>query len=204
MKENTTIKKKLLPYVLVVCIALLIEIFVFNFRSYGSLFYEEKLLGEFESHVENDKEAGVSSLFINTAGEMIHNIYLDLGFLDRQSGRLEGGGVEVAIQDETVYEGNRSFRQVTERAIIPDKGETKYVFFVSYEGIQQIRINFPLRDDKSLRIYEIKLNAHRPIFFSFGRFVIMVVVGVLILVLYKKFAVRKLKPVEPGKTDHTC
>lgn len=83
-------KKELLPCILVVCVALLIEIFVFNIRSYESLFYEEKMLGEFESFVESDEEVGISSLYINTGGEKIHNIYLNL-FFDGQSGRLEGG-----------------------------------------------------------------------------------------------------------------
>ena len=62
MKETGKMKDKITPFILVFCIAAVVEIFVFNFRCYESLFYKEKLLGEFESFVENDEGAGISSL----------------------------------------------------------------------------------------------------------------------------------------------
>lgn len=202
MKSIKISKKKILPFLLVICISLLAEIFVFNFRSYESLFYNEKLMGEFESYVENDEKAGISSLFINTGGEKIHNIYLNMGFIDKQSGILEGGSAAIAVQDEMLYDGNPFLRPVTERFIMPEVAASQYVFFSTYGGTQNIRINFPLRDDKSLRLFEIKLNAHRPLLFSFGRFIIMVIAGLFILAFRKESVLWKIKAAEPGKAGY--
>lgn len=189
MKENGGLKKKILPCILVVCIALLIEIFVFNIRSYESLFYEEKMLGEFESFVENDEQAGISSLYINTGGEKIHNIYLNMGYMDAVSGKLEGGSAAIAVKDA----GSASFRGIADKAVSPDRPATQYIFINTKGNEEQIRIDFPLRETKSIRLYEVKLNAHRPLFFSALRFAVIAVAGIVILFVCGKLAVKKDK-----------
>jgi hypothetical protein len=189
MKENGGLKKKILPCILVVCIALLIEIFVFNIRSYESLFYEEKMLGEFESFVENDEQAGISSLYINTGGEKIHNIYLNMGYMDAVSGKLEGGSVSIAVKEA----GASSFFTVADTMISPDHTASQYVFFNTKGSEEQIRIVFPLREKKSIRLYEVMLNAHRPLFFSWLRFILLIIAGGLCFIAGKAFAVKKEK-----------
>ena len=201
MKDDVT-QKKLIPYVLIVCVALLIEIFVFNLRSYESLFYNERSLEEFEAYVENDEAADLSSLFINTAGEKIYNIYLNIGCMDKLSGEVESCNVAIAVQDELLYNGNPFLRPITERDIMPQIEASQYVFFNTHGGTQNIRINFPITDDKSLIINELKLNAHRPLIFSFSRFIIIVIAGVFIRAFRKESVLWKTKASEPGRNGY--
>ena len=196
MKENGSVKNKILPFVLVICIAALLEIFVMNFRSYQSLFYKEKLLGEYESFVENDEKAGISSLFINTRGDKINNIFLNMAFLDAQSGALEEGPATIAVQES----GGASFRTVAEKHIEPEKEAEQYVFWGTKGGTEQIRIDFPLREGKSLRLFEVKLNARRPLFFSYLRFLILAAAGILCYNAGKALFVKKDKEHETDKT----
>ena len=198
------LKKRILPYVLVVCLALLTEIFIFNFRSYESLLYKEKMLGEFESHIENDVKEGRSSLYIDAKGETIKNIYLDMGMFDTNRKILEDGHVYIAIQEV----GDSFFNVVAERVIGPETHAAKYIFWKTKGETNQVRVDFPLREGKSLRLYEVKLNAHRPLFFSILRFLILTSAGILCYNTCKALVVKKDYNHEPHKTgdetDDTC
>ena len=162
MKDKVSLKKRIIPYLLVLCIAMLAELFIFNFRSYESLGYEEKLLSEFDTFVDNDENAGIASLYINTGGVIIHNVFLNMALVDPVSGSKEEGKAVILVKES----GNSSLREVTEKVIRPDHPADQYIFWKSKCEIEQIRIDFPFQEGKSLRIYEIKLNAHRPLFFE--------------------------------------
>ncbi len=198
MGNTNMSKKRILLFLLIICISLLVEIFVFNFRSYESLFFNEKFMGEFESYVENDEEAGFSRLFIHTGGERIHNIYINAGFIDKSNGKLEECSAAIAVKNV----GASSFNIVAETVISSENPVSGYIFLNNKENAEQIRIDFPLRATKSIRIYEIKLNAHRPLFFSALRFLAMSATGIVIIIVCGKLKAKKDKEDKGDTTDN--
>ena len=174
MKEKVLINKKIQPYLLIICIALLVEIFVFNIRSYETLFYKEKLLGELPSRVETDDKRAISSLFIEINGEKVHDIFLNAAMLDEESGALEAVGIEIFVLDRNT----KDYRQILNTLVSSDNPSSQYVFNVTEEGVEQIRIDFHIQEGKRLRLYEIKINAHRPLFLVWWRFLIILSIGV--------------------------
>ena len=199
MDKRNTIKRALIPYVLVICIALLMEVFIFNGRCFESLFFEEKMLGEFGSWIDNESEEGVSSLFIDIGGYKIKNLYLDLSYVDNATKVPEAATVGIAVEDQLLFDGDHMIRPVTERVIMDSVPVSKYVFFPTYGNTEQIRINFPRQEGKRLYLREVKLNAHRPLFFSLGRFLLILVFGLGLCAFRPASKMWKIKVDEAGK-----
>lgn len=178
--DNIINRKKYIQCIfLIICSSFFVEIFVFNFRTYESLFYQERLLGEFESRVEAEEENGVSSLFITVNGEKIKNLFLDVAFKDAESETLEGVKTVIAAQGGK----DADFRVAAEQMIYPDKAASKYVFLSTGGNTEQIRIDFPVQKGKSLRVFGVKINAHRPLYILWWRLGLVCAIGLFVFFL---------------------
>lgn len=199
LDKRQILNKYFIPYILVLCIALLTEVFIFNVRCFESLFYEEKMLGDFESWIDNDSEEGVSSLFINIGGYKIHNLYIDFSIEDKASKIMEAGQVGIAVQDQLLFDGDYLLRPITERMVIDSVTDSKYIFFTTYGNTDIIRINFPKQEGKACILREIKLNAHRPMLFSWGRFLLVLFFGLGICAFRPSSLLWEKRVSNPGK-----
>jgi len=189
MKEKR--KSIISSFVIIICLALMVEIFLFNFRTYRSLFFEEKMLGKYETWVENDEENNSSSLFINTNGEKVYDLFIDAGLLDEARGELDEVTVKIDIGDKDMNTGKILFNPVTEILLSPSDPSSHYVFLDNPRSADQIRMDFQAQKGKSLRLYEVKLNAHRPLFISWKRSLLLLAAGTVLFAFFGMFIYRK-------------
>lgn len=184
----TEIWEKYRGMVLVVLIALLIEIFVFNFRTFQSLFYKEVSLMERIIAIEgmsfygdgyftlDNGESG--ALYLTDFQETMHNIYLDISVpTSVELPYMETGEcyVSVFLSDE----GNATMYSPNTETVLGPVEDSKYIWFESMGDVGGGKIEISLSSGYSVQINDIVLNAKRPLMFSVTRF--LLVLGIAFL-----------------------
>ena len=202
----------------IVIAAVVIEIFIFNFRSIQSLFYKETVLpvdgymmtgmkyfgdgvykltredvkgvavvpeGKDQAELFHDTGEGVDSegLAVNalyvtgldeTAGN-IHSIRLDVETPDAIDLPMAESGilfVKIHIKDA----GNAFYEETDWHPVIYANEASKYIYIQPAGKVSSLVFEFSLSNGTVLDVKSITLNAHRPVVFSFYRFLVILFV----------------------------
>lgn len=185
VKKDKVYLKGLLKYLgISLAIATLLEVFVFNFRHFESLFYGQETnaeykLGEgFECNngcvITNMKDAYIE---INNIDRKIKNVYIDLS-KDDEDLIVE---IDYYLRDEgnEVYykAGSRTFTEILEIS--------KYAKINPSGKVKSIKLDF-WQINGTFKINEIKLNTRVPLIFNTTRFIISLLIILMISVIRPK------------------
>lgn len=169
------------------CAAVLIEIFLFNFRSIQSLFYEEHSWTEYDFSLEgaNVYEDGLisitdetASITINDLSMDVKNIRLDLETVDSIELTNKENGVcrvDFSITDE----GSSQKYQFLHRIILHGNVTSQYQWMRAVGNIQDISIDISMPTGHLFRIHDITFNAKKPLDFSVIRLCVIYLVLLL-------------------------
>ena len=185
------VKKYLVPILLIMMLALFIEIFVFNIRAIQSIFYKEivcphdqigisgfKFVDENLYMIDPDSEEhSVWLLSIDQllAGEKLKNIYLDIEMPDAEADSDNmSGSCKVQFSEEAA--DGYAYVRIGDTVVVKGNEQSQYCWLYPDRNSQNLRINIDLSDSYGLYIKNIVINAHRPLFFSAIRFLIIVII----------------------------
>ena len=193
-----------------ILIAILLEIFACNVRTFQSLFYKEKDISAYPVQLDyahflpnGDLKIDGESAFISIVigNEKINDVFVDIETAKLDESGTESGVCDVTfyIQDELLYGGSVNTRVITERKILHDIKESQYVFIKSFGNAEIIQLELKPQNGNVVRIHDIKLNANRPILFSLGRLVFFLVLIELAWLFRPASFVWKIEALSPGK-----
>lgn len=165
---------------LLLCAALLTEIFLFNFRTIQSLFYEEHSWTEYaveyfganlyEDNIVSiqDEEALIS---IQDIGLDVKNIRLDLEPLDSIDLFYMESGLCYAHID-VLDEGSSEFmyRILAGWPVLPENLTSQYIWIQTMGDVQELNVNVNMPAGHLFKVNDITLNAKKPLDFSMIRF----------------------------------
>lgn len=182
-KVRELIKKLLL----LLCCAVLIEVFLFNFRSIQSLFYEEHPWTEFDISIEGANvyedglifiTDGAASITINDLFMDVKNVRLDLEAVDFAAlPNMENG---VCYADFFITdEGSSQDYQFVRRDILHGNLTSQYQWMQTVGKIMDMRIDISMPTGNLFRIHDITINAKKPLDFSGVRFCVISLVLLL-------------------------
>lgn len=197
-------------HIIFILIALLLEIFVCNVRTFQSMFYKEKDISTYPVQLDyahflpnGDIEIDGESAFISivTGNEKINDIFVDVETASSVDLCTESGVCDVTfyIQDELLYGGRVGTRVITERKILHNVRASQYVFIKSFGNATIIQLELKPQNGNIVRIHDIKLNANRPIMFFAGRFVFFLVLIELAWLFRSSSFAWKREALTPGK-----
>ena len=202
MKKNV-----LFPYLVILGIAMMLEIFVFNWRSFQTLFYQEHELTEYYTQfdygtitengdIEVQGEAFVISIVPD--GEEIHNVFLDAETVD-QNGEATGKcDVQLYVQDELLSGGEKMVRPQTERKIFHSIPASQYLFYTPFGKTQMLQLDFFPQNGERIRIHDLRVNVKRPLLISGWRILLLFLFGSLITLFRPGSGLWEIKAVESG------
>ena len=205
-----TDKIRVKVHIILVLLAILLEVFVCNVRTFQSMFYKEKDISDYPIQLDyahflpnGDLEIDGESAFISivTGNEKVNDIFVDIETAESAGANTESGVCDVTfyIQDELLYGGRVSTRVITERKIIHTIKSSQYVFFKSFGNATIIQLELKPQNGNIVRVHDIKLNANRPILFSLGRFAFFLVLIELAWLFRPTSFVWKREALNPGK-----
>ena len=152
------------------CAALLLELFVFNFRHWESLLYSEIPLPEYDEMVLDLDESGGADVVIPEIGAVLNNIYFDCEILDKtgEAQKFQTIGLQFYGRDAA----NSEYFHMGDRQIHAGVERTKYIKLnLLGEALSLgMRVTSDYDGAKQLRIYRLALNARTPLMFMPLRF----------------------------------
>ncbi len=182
-------------------IALILEVFVFNFRFFETLDNEEILI-EPENIVYNDgllydpynrwtnddgelkpsffvKDKDSASFEIKDINESLDNIYIDISNVKRKN----YSDKKVIFKIWATDEANKLYFSLPNRDVVRDVEKSKYISLNLSGKSEKLMIEVESKDSERFIINQIKLNARYPMFFSFVRLfaVFLIITGVYII-----------------------
>lgn len=176
-------------------IALLLELTVFNFRFYQSLFYEpiENInmtlsydeLEELGNYTYRLKQDTVDLEFLNI-NEKINNLYIDLEIINneaRQKDRIE-------VVPYYTDRGNKLYRETVRRYIVHDVPLSQYINFNTVGASEKIKLQINASTNDEIQIHNMNINVTRPFTFSFIRLLVVLAFFSLIFALKSDYVLK--------------
>ena len=176
-------------------IALLIEVFLFNFRTYLSLGYGELVLTEdsieiagaeaFGEGVYRIGEEGNAVIYLKGIedalnGQRFHNVYVDIYLPEAEDNIYTESGC-MYITPYVRDGGHDQYDILAEHVYREDIEDSKFLWITPAGGVKTIALNISLSEGSVFRIKNIKLNARRGLMISPARLIIL---NLLVLAIF--------------------
>lgn len=202
---------KLRIHIFLGVLALFVEVFICNIRSFQSVLYEEKSVLDYEYRIDGAEVTDNGDVLVNgesatiticTNDEIINNIHVDIEVMDSQNSqvmKMSVCDVTLRIQDELLYGGNVSSRLITQKKVLHELLASQFFFFESFGGINALSLEICPQQSNIIHINDITLNARRPIIVSFSRLLWVLLILEMIYIFRPDSWVWKRKALEPGK-----
>lgn len=194
-------KNKIMPYVCVLLVAILAELFVFNFRAWQSLGLKELHYEDYTVSTEGIQvyEDGLYSvetednyLQIDGIDAEVKNICLNVTLpTSIDLPYVETGVLNVSMEIKT--DGSQYFYQLyneqlynEQHKVLPTIPVSQYIWVYASGTTESLRLAFHMDSGYLIQVEDIIINARQPIHFSFIRFAGMVLIGLLIFAFRPK------------------
>ena len=192
-KENTLLHKILLCFL----VAMLLEIFLFNIRTWQSLLYQEKELTAEQVRVDGyiadangDIYAtdGIGVIYLSGLDKLmgdvaIRNIYLDWTIPNAQDVADQVSGIcnlTPLVRDE----GHDQYTQLADHILRPEIESSRYLWLQGSGKIRTVVLQTECSEEGgAIRIGRIVVNARKPMEISFGRLLVLFVLTLCALAL---------------------
>lgn len=196
MKEFTGTQKLMIQMIVMVAIAVLIEIFFFNFRSIQSAFYQESDYKQYEATITgvhpaeglNDTyymDEDIAEITIHNIGHEVKNVQVDVENVNAiELPYARTGGCDIIVESEDEY---LTGQNTTGNFFVTHSNpNSQYVWFMSKGKVDSITIRLSMDAGYMFCIHDLKLNANRPVIFSLPRFVIIFICVLFLYAMRKK------------------
>ncbi len=168
LKGEECLKKYKTAFCVILLAALILELFIFNFRSVESLFNRETeitgydVLGAAEiSDGVYEADSDQVSIEVNDIDKKLKNVYID----------LNSDADYITIQLGAKDEGNALGMSAPEREIVRGLRQTKYIRTHFGGEVKSLQIDLKnIEEGSQFELGDIVLNAKVPVCFSFARF----------------------------------
>lgn len=190
LKGGETKKKYLYVFYIAVIAALILEIFVFNFRSVESVFYRG--VNETEFSVSNAYKAsdgeyvssgGSVEIIAYNIGRKLNNVYIGL---ERDEDRPYTGFTLNAVDA-----ANAKGVSAPRREIVQSLENTKYIRTHFGGEVEKLTIKAEIPENDRFKIERIGLNCRVPIYFSVVRFLFVICMIMLLYTIRPKSFIYK-------------
>ncbi|RHP34943.1 hypothetical protein [Lachnotalea sp. AF33-28] len=161
-------------------IAVLLEITLFNFRHYESLFYEPARdvkvtyqgLTLVDDNIYHVDEEGESFIELNFPYQKIDSIHLDMQ--QQADSDLYTNGIRATIYVSD--EGNQDYYQLPDQILLHDSLPSQYINLHLYGDSFRIKVVINEMAGKNVIIHDLSLNPQRPMSISWSRVVIVAMI----------------------------
>lgn len=193
MDKKAKYKQLLIPLI----IALLLEVFVFNYRTYLSLTYKEisfpaasvEVMGaeDFGEGVYRIGEEGNAVIYLKNMpealqGNRFHNVYLDIYLPEAEDDIYTESGC-MYITPYVRDAGHDQYDILAERVYRQDIEDSKYLWITPAGEVKTLALNIRLSEGSVFQIKDIKVNARRELGVSPLRLLILIVAAFAIYAL---------------------
>ena len=169
-------------------LSLLLEIFIFNFQSLESMSYEEQNVLD-QLIVSGDLEQTDDGAYLTTKGTGVlelSDINIPINNLRLKVDTDSERAVKVTISATDA--ANALPFSTPKRTIWAGEPRTEYLRLHFSGDVQSLWVNIDVNNGETLRIVDCTVNAQKPIFFSFGRFLLVwFIISILYLLRPKSF-----------------
>ena len=170
-------KTKWLWIVILVGIALLLELFVFNFRWVQSIGYQAydaplTISGGFESLGGNRYRytGGGASIELQNLNRPVKNMYAGVWLVQEKP---------LTVTVQATDQANSTYFSLPKRELLSDEPRSLYLSLQLTGDTEKLRLDLSLNIDAEVKIEGVYVNCPVPLFFSFPRF--LLVLGALLL-----------------------
>ena len=207
-RNNKNVVGKLFPYIVVLFIAVVIEVAVFNFRAFESLFFQERNLTDYyvqtdygtmldNGDIRIEGDAFVVSIVLE--GEDVHNVYVDAEYVDEAGNGTGVCDVQLYVQDELLSAGEQMVRPQIQRKIFRQIPASEYMFYTPFGKTQMLQLDFYPEAGRVIRLHDMRVNVKRPLFISGGRLLLLFLLGVVLVMFRPASELWTIKAAELGK-----
>lgn len=184
--------KKNKAYIIIIAAVLLLEVFLFNYKSFmitGA--YTERMIpaasssnvvsGTFDNKgAVGAENGGVIELELKNLGMKVKTIYVDL----KLSNNIIDKKVEIGYKDSTYSEEYRTAWSQSEAVVINGNDRSRYITVNLSGEVKDLRVKVYAGTDEAIKIQSITLNKKVPFHFSIVRFLIILFVSLGVYMLY--------------------
>ncbi len=189
-------KKKYKQLLIPIIIAFLLEVFVFNFRTYLSLGYKEisfpagaiDVMGaeELGEGIYAIGEEGYAIIYLTgmsdvLQGRKLHNVYVDVDLPEAEDNVLTESGC-MYITPYVRDGGHDQYDILAEHVYRTDIEDSKFLWITPAGEVKTVALNIRLGEGSVFCIQDIKLNARRDLKISFLRLLILFVTACAVYV----------------------
>ncbi len=196
MKKMAGNKKNVKKIMICFLVAMLLEMVLFNMRTWQSMFYQEKVLGADQVRLDGftaDANGGVyategigviylSGLDKLLENAVVHNVYLDWEMPDAVDVPDAVSGI-CTITPLVRDEGHDRYTQFADHIFRQEIAASHYLWIQGSGKVRTVVLQTECSEAGGLLIRRIVVNAHKPLEISFGRLLVLFVLGLCILVV---------------------
>ena len=192
MEKPKKLKAILKPAVLIVVLSIVLEVFIFNFRTFQSLPYKEVDVTETASVIDGGHVSDLGlyyledeSIQIQFDGDrtQVKNVLVDGDIYNRVDFPFVRTGVydvTAYIDDGELYNGVEGLRPVGKQAMLAEIPLSQIMWIQSKGDVSTVGISVTMDSGYIFQLNRLVLNAHVPFSFSFPRF--LIILGILVCI----------------------
>lgn len=191
-KNQKNIKKILICFL----VAILLEIFLFNFRTWQSMFYQEKVIGAEQMRLDGFavdtnggvyETEGIGVIYLFGLDKLlgdavVHNVYLDWEMPDAKDTPVAISGI-CTISPLIRDEGHDRYTQFADHIFRQEIEASHYLWIQGSGKVRTVVLQTECSEAGSILIRQIVVNAHKPLEMSFGRLFVLSVLALCILAI---------------------
>ena len=175
------LQKYVRPFLVCMALALFMEVFVFNYQSIESLRFEEQDVLD-RLTISGALQRNEDGSWSNTGGEVLLELADYHQSIDNLHLKVDTGSTRaITLWISATDTANSQPLGVPARTLWANEPRTEYLRLHFSGDVETLRIRFNVNENESVRLLKCAVNAKRPLFFSFGRFLL---VGIFAMVLY--------------------
>lgn len=181
------VRHKIIPIVSVLILAILIELFIFNFRHFESLFFSENANNFTITYSENIRLNEEGELIIGNGGEgyielngidsVVNNLHFDVAILSDDKTTAD-----MKIGLSVIDEGNSSYYKLPARTIDDSDELSKYIKLNLSGEAKSIRIYINELNGDGFKVNSLLFNVEMPMDFSVFRVMVIFLCSILIYI----------------------
>lgn len=189
--KEESLKKYCAVFAVILIIAILCELFVFNFKWISSIFDKEIILSANNIEGLNNIGGDTFEISSNSVDVEIKNINEKIKYIYFNPSSKEDtiSNITISAQDEA----NENYLLSPARTVLSFVETSKYIRLHYAGEIKALKINIRDMSGKTIKVSDIKLNARVPLMFSWIRFIILQFILMMLFLLRPGSFVYKYK-----------
>ncbi|MBQ9885289.1 MAG: hypothetical protein IJM37_00295 [Lachnospiraceae bacterium] len=176
MDNIKKIAAKYKPYLIILAVVLLLEVFLFNGRTFSLIGggYQNMQLPLYSAQINGGElsgkgvsaTGGTMSIEFNNINQKIRTLYVELSDMDKKTITKK---IDIAYKDATYSEEYRSAWTTSDFKIINNNKRSFYTTLNVSGEVKDLRLKIPVDNNEKLAVKSVEINPTIPFKFSFIR-----------------------------------